>query len=147
MRCGPTPSPPPYSHCVLNGSPALRGIEYMATPRRYYTPIKVYCLENERHAIEGNATSAGMSASHFLRTVGAGYPVRSILDQKAVQELARVNADQGRLGGLLKALLTNEERFDGYTGQQLQQLTKATLADIKEMQHRLRVVVEGIVGK
>lgn len=144
---GLRPHRPPYSHEVLNGSPALRGIDGMATPRRNYTPIKVYCLENERHAIEDNATSAGMSASHFLRTIGAGYPVQSILDQKAVQELARVNADQGRLGGLLKSLLTNDERFDGYTGQQLQQLTTATLTDILKMQQRLRTVVERIVGK
>jgi hypothetical protein len=34
-------------------------------------------------------------------------PIKSILDQNSIADLAKVNADQGRLGGLLKLWLTN----------------------------------------
>lgn len=61
--------------------------------------------------------------------------------------LIRINADLGRLGGLLKALLTNDERFDDLKGEELQQLTINTIRGISEQQERLRRVVEGITGK
>ena len=54
-----------------------------------------------------------------------------------IRKLARVNADQGRLGGLLKALLTNDERLDGRTGAEIQSMTKNTLKEIQHMQQRL----------
>jgi hypothetical protein len=36
--------------------------------------------------------------------------VRGIVDHKQVEELARINGDLGRLGGLLKLWLTNDAR-------------------------------------
>lgn len=116
-------------------------------PRRKQIPLKVYCLEAERDAIERNADQAGLSVSHYLRNVGAGYVVSSCLDQRAIKDVARVNADLGRIGGLLKALLTSDERFDGFSGLQLQQLTKVTVQEIFETQRQLRRMVEGITGK
>lgn len=116
-----------------------------ATPRRKNLPIKVYCLESERQAIEENAHQSGLSVSRFLRVVGIGMPVRSMADQKAVKALARINADMGRLGGLLKALLTNEERFDGLTGRELQEITLATLKEIQDNQTELRIIAGRLV--
>lgn len=116
-----------------------------ATPRRKNLPIKVYCLESERQAIEENARQSGLSVSRFLRVVGIGTPVRSMTDQKAVQALARANADLGRLGGLLKALLTNDERFDGLSGKKLQELTLATLREIQDNQVALRTIAGRLV--
>lgn len=45
--------------------------------------------------------------SAFLRTAGLGHPIRSSLDYTAALELAKVNGDQGRLGGLLKLWLVD----------------------------------------
>jgi hypothetical protein len=42
--------------------------------------------------------------------VGIGYQVRGIVDNKQVEELARINGDLGRLGGLLKLWLTDDAR-------------------------------------
>lgn len=39
-----------------------------------------------------------------------GYQVESIVDIEQVVELSRVNADLGRLGGLLKLWLANDPR-------------------------------------
>ena len=51
-----------------------------------------------------------MSLSAFLLEVGQGYKVRGIMDYENVRELARINGDLGRLGGLLKLWLTDDVR-------------------------------------
>jgi len=45
---------------------------------------------------------AGLSVSAYLRAAGLHHPIRSVLDHQAVCDLAKVNGDQGQLGGLLK---------------------------------------------
>jgi hypothetical protein len=45
--------------------------------RKRNPPIKVWCLYNERAAIEANAKAAGLSLSTYLRRVGMGYEIRS----------------------------------------------------------------------
>lgn len=78
--------------------------------RKGSTPIKVYCLPDERAAIETNARAAGMSTSAYLLAVGQGYQVRGVTDFEIVRDLVRVNGDLGRLGGLLKLWLTDDAR-------------------------------------
>ena len=70
--------------------------------RKGSPPIKVYCLPEERRQIEANANASGLSLSTYLLNVGVGYQIRGIVDHKQVEELARINGDLGRLGGLLK---------------------------------------------
>lgn len=111
--------------------------------RRSRPPIKVYCLDEERAAIEANAMAAGLSTSALLRRVGAGHVVQNRIDTRQVRELAKLGADMGRVGGLLKAMLTNEERFVGVSGQQLQQFTTTAINELLETQTKIR---EGITG-
>ncbi|AWK88598.1 plasmid mobilization protein [Azospirillum thermophilum] len=70
-------------------------------------PLKVWVNEAERVRIEAQAKATGLSVSGYLRSVGLGYQPRSVLDLEAVERLAKVNADLGRLGGLLKLWLTD----------------------------------------
>ncbi|WP_396593803.1 plasmid mobilization protein [Brevundimonas sp. R86498] len=74
-------------------------------PRSRNRPLKVYVTETERTALTEAARSAGLSVSDFLRRVGLGVQVRSILDQDHVHEVMRARADLGRVGGLLKMWL------------------------------------------
>ena len=53
-----------------------------------------------------NAEASGLSVASFIRKVAMGYQVESIVDIDQVVELSRVNADLGRLGGLLKAVVS-----------------------------------------
>lgn len=78
--------------------------------RKSSSPIKVYCLPEEKAEIESNAASVGKSVSAFLLAVGQGYQVTGVVDYEQVRELSRINGDLGRLGGLLKLWLTNDER-------------------------------------
>lgn len=68
--------------------------------RKGSPPINVYCLPEERKQIEANAKAAGLSMSAYLLNVGMGYQVTGIVDYQHVRELARINGDLGRLGGL-----------------------------------------------
>lgn len=115
--------------------------------RRRNPPLKVYCLEAERETIERNATAAGKSTSEFLRAVGAGYQVESALDLQLTRELIRLNGDQGRLGGLLKLMLTNNERFDGRRGEELRNDTHALLQRIDATQAKLQDIVKTVLRK
>ncbi|MCM8739309.1 conjugal transfer protein TraJ [Azospirillum sp. A1-3] len=84
----------------------------MTTPNASETrdrqrPLKVWVNAAERARIEVKAEAAGLSVSAYLRSVGLGYQPRSVVDLEAVERLAKVNADLGRLGGLLKLWLTD----------------------------------------
>jgi hypothetical protein len=70
-------------------------------------PLRVVVSASERSRIEERAQAAGLSVSAYLRTAGLCHPLRSAFDHAAVVELARVNGDQGRLGGLLKFWLAD----------------------------------------
>ena len=59
----------------------------------------------EAARIQQRANVAGLSVSAYLRASGLGHPIRSVLDYDAVRDLAKLNGDQGRLGGLLKLWL------------------------------------------
>ncbi|WP_033480352.1 plasmid mobilization protein, partial [Xanthomonas phaseoli] len=62
-------------------------------------PLKVVVSDDERAEIEARAQATGLSVSAYLRNLGLGYAPASTVDQQAIVALARVNADQGRLGG------------------------------------------------
>jgi len=75
-------------------------------PRDRQRTLRVVVSDRERAQIEERAKIAGLSVSAYLRAAGLHQPIRSVLDHHAVCDLAKVNGDQGRLGGLLKLWLT-----------------------------------------
>ena len=80
------------------------------TTRKNTPPIKVYCHLEERTQLKTLAAASNKSVSSYLLNVGLGYRVQGILDNRRVEELARINGDLGRLGGLLKLWLTDDAR-------------------------------------
>ena len=73
--------------------------------------FQVLLLPTEAVAIKSHAANCGVSVSAYLRELGLHYKPKTILDYKAAIQLAKVNGDLGRLGGLLKMWLTNDERL------------------------------------
>lgn len=102
--------------------------------RKASTPIKVWCLPEEKAAIETNAQRAGMSMSMYLRNVGIGYQIKGTIDQDLVLKLAKINGDQGRLGGLLKLWLTNSEKLGHHDPDQMRRVIHGVLDRIVSMQ-------------
>jgi hypothetical protein len=103
--------------------------------------VKVYCLPEERAQLQANAAAAGMSVSSYVVNVSLGYSVRGIQDHRHVEDLIRVNGDLGRLCGLFKLWLTNEER----TATVGESRIRAVLGQIEATQDELRAVIRTVV--
>lgn len=95
--------------------------------------IKVVVNEKEKKAIEAAASDCSKSASSYLRTLGLGYAPPSKIDKNHILDLAKINGDQGRLGGLLKMWLTNEERQEEVISGQVRQLIEQISEAQKEL--------------
>ncbi|MGJ0637222.1 conjugal transfer transcriptional regulator TraJ [Xenorhabdus bovienii] len=79
--------------------------------RKHGRHLRVPVLPDEEIKIKQNAAAAGLSIAEYLRRLALGYEIYGVIDQHQVLELSRINADLGRLGGLLKLWLTNDERL------------------------------------
>mgnify|MGYP003537617260 FL=1 len=78
--------------------------------RRDLSPIKVYCTSAQRQVIEQNAIKVGMSLSTYLQRVGTNCSINVQSHNEDVEKLLKINADLGRLGGLIKLWLTNDRK-------------------------------------
>ena len=67
-------------------------------------------------------------------------PIRSTVDQAAILELAKINGDLGRLGGLLKMWLTNRDRAIN------EERITALVADLEATQTLLFEKVEALAA-
>ena len=100
--------------------------------------IGVRVSESEKQAIAQNAADCGLNPGTFLRHLGLGHQVKGVVDQKAVLDLLQVNADLGRLGGLLKLWLTDDEHRPALAQQRE---IVALIREIADTQGRLRTRV------
>ena len=102
-------------------------------PRRT-EQVKAYVTPEEFALIMESSERAGLSLSEFARRVCLGFRVESREDQQARRELLKVNANLGRLGGLLKQALVagNKERIYGLLHKidQAQALLKARIRNL-----------------
>lgn len=103
--------------------------------------LRVPVLPEEEAQIKNNAAAAGISVATYLRTIGLGYQVTGILDNQRVEELARINGDLGRLGGLLKLWLTDDIR----TLQFGESTILALLSKIEDTQDKMHKVMQAVV--
>jgi hypothetical protein len=118
----------------------------LKTPtRKASTPIVVRVNPDEKRAIEEMARTTGNSTSAYLRKIGLGYQVKSIVDYSKVDELAKVNADLGRLGGLLKLWLTSDKRLDRYDLSDQRRIILKTLESIEVNQDKIVEIMNTIV--
>lgn len=76
--------------------------------------VKAYVTPEEFTLIMESSERAGLSMSEFARRVCLGFRVESREDQQARRELLKVNADLGRLGGLLKQTLASGHKEQIY---------------------------------
>ncbi|MFP2768289.1 conjugal transfer transcriptional regulator TraJ [Oceanisphaera sp. KMM 10153] len=111
------------------------------TTRKSCTPIKVYCLPEERAVIEENARRAGLSASTYLREVGQGYLIQGVTDAEQVRELVRVNGDLGRLGGLLKLWLMNDAKVAAFGPNTILALLQRIETNQERMSHLMEFIL------
>ena len=85
--------------------------------------------------------------SSLLRRLGMGHQPPSVLDSKLILELAKINGDQGRLGGLLKMWLTNDERFADFDAVQMRRTIEVVLSRIQQTQQAMLDLVIKVQGE
>ena len=107
--------------------------------RRHHLRVPVF--PEEKDAIEQQAKAAGLSVARYLRDVGQGYRITGIMDYEKVRELARISGDLGRLGGLLKLWLTNDERAAQFGHETIH----AVLSKIEKTQDEMGQVMMAVV--
>ena len=81
----------------------------MSTAKRTRV-LQAYITEEEHDSIAESSHRAGLTVSTFARRVCLGMRVPSKEDAQARRELCKINGDLGRLGGLLKLAITDENR-------------------------------------
>jgi hypothetical protein len=104
--------------------------------------LRVPVFPEEKVEIEESARKAGYSVARYLREVGRGYPIKSVMDYQYVRELVRVNADLGRLGGLLKLWLTDDVRTAKFGEPTIMALLGRIEATQLEMSRLMKSVVQ-----
>ncbi|RSB43089.1 conjugal transfer protein TraJ [Brevundimonas sp. 357] len=100
-------------------------------------PLRVVVSVDERRTIQENAKAAGLTVSAYLRAVGLGYEVRSVLDHEHVAEVTRARGDLGRVGGLLKLWLS-ERAGEGAAVEDVRALLEQIEAAQLEVREKVR---------
>ena len=112
--------------------------------RKESTPIKVWVTPEEKAAIATKADAHSLSASSYLRWLGLAMPLQSTIDQRAILDLVKINADLGRFGGLIKMWLTTNADFESLSAQGLQRKLENTLSDVRQLQKKIRDRLEDL---
>ncbi len=109
--------------------------------------IKVYVKPHEKEAIAKAAKSCRLSLSAYTRTLALGSPPASSADLDRMDEVMKLHADLGRLGGLLKMTLTNDERLEDMGREMGVATIDGILVDIRMTQAKLLELVDMVVTK
>ena len=109
--------------------------------------LRVPVFQDEERAIKAQAAAAGLSIAAYLRRVGMGYEIKGIVDNQRVEDLARINGDLGRLGGLLKLWLIKDERLAQFDPDQMRQTIAGVLSKIASNQDALHQVMLFVVKR
>ncbi|MDD1962123.1 conjugal transfer protein TrbJ [Pseudomonas sp. 39004] len=80
----------------------MRCNEMKEDTRKHGKHLRVSVLADEEAIIKENATKASLTVAEYLRRLGLGHVIKGTLDAQYVLQIAKVNTDQGRLGGLIK---------------------------------------------
>lgn len=114
-------------------------------PRRELPAIKVRVSEIEREIIIATAESVGLSVSAYLRRLGLGYQPKSMVDLQRVEAMLKVAGDAGRLGGLLKMWLADDQRLKTFAPVDMRPKIQQALAKIGEAQTEIRAIAETVL--
>ena len=109
--------------------------------------LRVPVFPDEEQAIKEQAAAGGLSIAAYLRAVGMGYEIKGIVDHQQVEELARINGDLGRLGGLLKLWLTKDERLAQFDVDQMRQTIRLVLERIGASQDAMQQAMQTVIRR
>lgn len=109
--------------------------------------IKMYLNPKEKARIAQGAKGCGMSLSRYARTLALGDAPVTSTDLNEMNKVMKIAADLGRLGGLLKMTLTNDERLNDMGREMGVATIDGTLVDIRATQAKLLELVDVVLKK
>ncbi len=101
------------------------------------TALKIYVTDDEHKAVTAKARQCSLSVSEFGRRVCLGLPIQSQAERQEFLDLLQINADLGRLGGLLKLWLTDPAKRRGMAGS-----ARSLLHEIEGRQRELKLLID-----
>ena len=99
--------------------------------------IDTRLTKQEFDTIKFKAAATGVSASEYLRSLGCNYPLKSMVDQLAVDELIQTRSDLGRVGGLFKKWLSDQEGRSATLGSRSYEDINKIVEDLESKQEIL----------
>ncbi|MDR1611286.1 MAG: conjugal transfer protein TraJ [Planctomycetota bacterium] len=108
--------------------------------------IKVYATPEEKARIATNAGICSRSVSAYVRTLATGHEPKPRVELSGMAEAFKLHADLGRLGGLMKMLLTNDERLNDMGRDMGMATIDGVLMDIRATMATLKAMVADRVG-
>ena len=110
-------------------------------PNQSRKTLKSYLTSKEYQQVTESAAKASLPISKFCKRVCLAQDVRSTVEHQAVLELAKANADMGRLGGLFKMFLS-----EGKAGQYADEL-RSVLRSIEDTKIKLQKGFQVVVNE
>lgn len=101
--------------------------------------IEIRLNEVELKTIKKKAQNQGLNASTFLRNLSINYPVKSMVERKAITSLLKVNGDLGEAGGLFKMwIMSDGEYKDDFTAERTYENIDELVDEIERLMQDLR---------
>ncbi len=108
--------------------------------------FRVYVAPEEKTQILNAAADCRLSMSAYCRTLALGGTPPSKPDLELLDRILKAVADLNRLGGLMKMLLTNEERLQDMGRDMATTTIDGILVDIRFVAAKLQKVADALNG-
>ncbi len=109
--------------------------------------MRVRVTVEEREILERKAKMTAKTVSSYLRDLGAGYPIKSKVDQIALDQFIKIRADLGRMGGLLKLWLSNtKDEWDPRLGNKSRFNVELLVREIEQNKQELLDIARKVMG-
>ncbi len=109
--------------------------------------IGIWTTQKEYETIHNKAKMTGLRVAPYLRSLGMNYPLKSMVDQLAVDELIKTRAELGRVGGLFKKWLSEQEGKSGNLGSKHYKEIDIVVENIEQKSNELLYIAKKIMNK
>ena len=104
--------------------------------------LKVYVSDEDKSHIMQTAEETGLSVSRYLERCGTRRKITSKIDQQAIDNLIKINADLARLGNLMKFTMTElSDETDDEAAKNLIAEAHKTMTEAREVQEVLKAKI------
>ena len=117
-------------------------IQKRSDKRRRTQAVCVRLTPDESRVVQANARNTGLSPAGLMRTLAVGHEPISVIDSSHILKLIRLNGDLGRVGGLLKLWLSEDQSITLHHRKEINQWRDAMLTNQAELQTAINNILK-----